>query len=183
MRRTPMILGRAIAVVVLVWACAEVAGAGGRGQPAAPKPQPAPGGQAASPGAGQPAQPAAPVAPAEAYSYNPEGRRDPFVSLLNRGEDFRAGGTRGQRPEGLRGLLISEVTLRGLVKSQGGFVAILQGPDNRTYIVRPNDRLFDGTVRTITAEGVVFLQEVNDPLSLVKQREVRKLLRAPQEGR
>ncbi len=144
--------------------------------------QPVPAGQAAPSGSVQPATPGAPAPPAEAYTYNPEGRRDPFVSLLNRGEDFRAGG-RGQRPEGLRGLLIGEVALRGIVKSQEGIVAILQGPDNRTYIVRPNDRLFDGTVRAITAEGVVFLQEVNDPLSLVKQREVRKLLRGPQEGR
>lgn len=151
-------------------------------QTSAAKPQPAPAGQMQPTPPGQPPGAAAPAPSAEAYSYNPEGRRDPFVSLLNRGEDFRAAGAKTQRPEGLRGLLVSEVTLRGIVRSQGAFVAILQGPDNRTYIVRPNDRLFDGTVRSITADGVVFLQEVNDPLSLVKQREVRKLLRAPQEG-
>jgi hypothetical protein len=41
----------------------------------------------------------------------------------------------------------------------------------------------DGTVKTITEDTVVFSQDVNDPLSLVKQREVRKTLRTSEEGR
>jgi hypothetical protein len=35
----------------------------------------------------------------------------------------------------------------------------------------------DGTVGAITADAVVFVQQVNDPLSPVKQREIRKPLR------
>jgi hypothetical protein len=35
----------------------------------------------------------------------------------------------------------------------------------------------DGAVKMITAAEVVFTQDVNDPLSLVKQREVRKSIR------
>ena len=54
---------------------------------------------------------------------------------------------------------------------------MVQGPDNKTYLVRQNDKLLDGTVKAITAQGLVILQEVNDPLSLVKQKEVRKMLR------
>jgi Tfp pilus assembly protein PilP len=69
------------------------------------------------------------------------------------------------------------VTLRGTVRSREGFVAILQGADQKTYIVRAGDKLFDGTVRTITQNDLVILQQVNDPLSLEKQREVRKVLR------
>ena len=41
----------------------------------------------------------------------------------------------------------------------------------------------DGTVKQITQDTVVFSQDVNDPLSLVKQREVRKTLRSSEEGR
>jgi len=43
--------------------------------------------------------------------------------------------------------------------------------------VRAGDKLFDGTVRTISQNDMVILQQVNDPLSLEKQREVRKVLR------
>jgi len=38
--------------------------------------------------------------------------------------------------------------------------------------------LADGSVKTITQDGVVFSQDVHDPLSLVKQREVPKRVRA-----
>ena len=118
--------------------------------------------------------------PAEVYSYNPTGRRDPFVSLLSRGAgDLRP----DNRPEGVGGLLINDITVRGIVKTTDGFVAMLQAPDNRTYIVHVNDRLFDGTIKAITVDTLVFSQEVNDPLSLVKQREVRKTIRPLQEGK
>ncbi len=61
-------------------------------------------------------------------------------------------------------------------------MAIIQAPDQRTYIVRQNDQLLDGRVKTVTAAEVVVTQEVNDPLSLVKQRDVRKSLRARDQG-
>jgi hypothetical protein len=40
------------------------------------------------------------------------------------------------------------------------------------------NKFMDGTIKAITAQGLVIVQEVNDPLSLVKQREIRKLLRS-----
>jgi Tfp pilus assembly protein PilP len=114
------------------------------------------------------------------YTYNPLGRRDPFVSLVKRGNDSQAP---SRRSEGLAGLTVDEIALRGLMHSQGGYVAIVQGTDNKTYIARENDRLQDGTIRSITVQGLVILQEVNDPLSLAKQKEVRKGLRATEEGK
>jgi Tfp pilus assembly protein PilP len=134
-----------------------------------------------------PAAPGAAAAPAEAqpnddepqgFNYNAEGRRDPFVTLLRRGAD-----TRGPKIAGLGGLGTAEVSLRGVLTSQGGFVGILQGVDARNYIVRVGDRLSDGTIRSITADSMVILQQVNDPLSLEKQREVRKLLRQTEEAK
>lgn len=118
--------------------------------------------------------------PAEVYSYNPEGRRDPFVSLLFRGSDTEK---RETRPDGPAGLLINEVSIRGIIRDRGGFVAMIAGPDKKTHIVHQNDKLFDGSVKAITTDSVIFSQDVNDPLSLVKQREVRKYLRATQEGK
>ena len=61
-----------------------------------------------------------------------------------------------------------------------GFV---QGVDSKNYIVRVGDKLSDGTIRSITADSMVILQQVNDPLSLEKQREVRKLLRQTEEAK
>ena len=120
-------------------------------------------------------------APAEEIStYDPQGRRDPFLSLLARGADD---GASSSRPAGLSGLSINEVSLRGIVRSQGSVLAIVQSPDNKTYLMRGGDQLLDGVVKAVSTDAVVFLQEVKDPLSLVKEREVRKPLRTPAEDR
>jgi hypothetical protein len=124
----------------------------------------------------QPAAAGAAAAPASpAYSYEPNGRRDPFVSLLYRGGDTHPTGA--TRPPGLPGQLVGELNLKGILKSKGGYIAILQGSDNKTYIGRPGDRVLDGSIKSIVPDAVVFSQDVNDPLSLVKQREVRKAIR------
>jgi hypothetical protein len=47
--------------------------------------------------------------------------------------------------------------------------------------VKSGDRLRDGLVRSISADMMVILQHVTDPLSLEKQREVRKTLRQTDE--
>ena len=151
---------------------------------AAPKPEapPAPAPPAPAPTAGTASAPAAPAAAGpqlepQGYTYDPQGRRDPFVSLMRRGSDVGRSSAAGLRPVGLAGLETSEVTLKGTIASQGSYVGILQGSDNKTYIVKAGDKLLDGTIRTINPDSMVITQQVTDPLSLEKQREVRKLLR------
>jgi type IV pilus assembly protein PilP len=116
----------------------------------------------------------------QGYTYNPDGRRDPFVSLLQRGAESAP---TGKRASGLAGLGTAEVNLRGVLRSQGAFVGIVEGVDSKTYIVRAGDKLSDGSIRSITADSMVILQQVNDPLSLQKEQEVRKLLRQSEEGK
>lgn len=124
------------------------------------------------------AQPAAPAAPApEAYTYDAGGRRDPFVSLLSRGIEP----PNGKKLTGLSGLTTGEVMLRGVIQSRNSYVALVSGPDGKTYSAHVNDRLLDGVIRSVTPQGIVIMQEVNDPLSLVKQREVRKGLRTAED--
>ena len=149
-------------------------------QPPASAPAPAPA-QAAAPTAAAPTPPATadPPAPvAEAYSYSPDGRRDPFLNLLARGgEPLRT----GLKPEGVSGLLTADLSVRGVIQSRGGLIAMVQGPDRKTYTIKQGDALLDGVVKAVMTEGLVIVQDVNDPLSLVKQREVRKLLRSVED--
>ena len=138
---------------------------------------------AAPPAAQAPAQAQVPAPPpADTFTYNPDGRRDPFVSLLTKGGE-RHVPRPGQDLEGVAGLAIDELTVRGIVSSPTGLVAMVQSPDRKTYLVRQNDKLLDGIVKSVTPEGLVILQEVNDPLSLVKQKEVRKMLHGNEEGK
>ena len=151
----------------------------------APAERPAAAAPVATPAATPPpaAAPAAPPRTAEApalpsqenYTYQPDGRRDPFLNLIGTGSETRPTGKRG---EGAAGITVGELSVRGVLQSRGALVAMVAGPDNKTYIVHPGDKLADGSIKTITPRGLVVIQEVNDPLSLVKQREVSKLLRA-----
>jgi len=136
-------------------------------QPAKPAEAPAP-------------QPAATPPPAETYSYRADGRRDPFQNLLHTGADTQATGRKGEGPSGMT---LGEISVRGIMQSRGALVAMVQGPDTKTYIVHQGDKLLDGTIKTITPQGLIVMQEVNDPLSLVKQREVRKLLRSLEDSK
>jgi type IV pilus assembly protein PilP len=143
---------------------------------AAAKPVPAAATPAPAPATPPTPAPAAAATPATApYSYDPGGRRDPFVSLVSRGVQAA---TPGRHAEGLGGLTTAEVILTGVLQSRGAFVALLRAPDGKTFNARVNDRLADGTIRGINPQGMVIMQEVNDPLSLVKVKEVRKGLRA-----
>jgi type IV pilus assembly protein PilP len=142
-------------------------------------------GQAPAPG---PAAPAAATTPAtqvpplepQGYDYNPAGRRDPFISLVRRTTPA-TGTSATSRPTGLGGLSIEQIRMTGVVKGRHGFSAIVKGADNRTYSVKAGDELYDGKVRAVTADAMFLVQNVNDPLSVDKTREVKRLLRPEQE--
>jgi Tfp pilus assembly protein PilP len=136
---------------------------------------------AASAPAATPAPPPAEKVQPAPFHYDSGGRRDPFVSLLARGLDRAP--QPGHRADGPAALAVGEVSLKGIVQSRGEYVAMIQGPDTKTFIVHANEKLLDGTIKSITAQAVVIMQDVTDPLSMVKQREVRKVLRAPQEAK
>jgi Tfp pilus assembly protein PilP len=114
------------------------------------------------------------------YMYAAAGRRDPFVSLM---KPIEGGGGVGKRPVGMDGFLIQEVTLRGVVKTKEGFVALLVGPDGKSYFPKLGQRLYDGSITAIDQGSVTFRQEVSDPLAPVKVRDVKKSLYASEEAR
>jgi hypothetical protein len=182
-------------VVAFVAAAAIVRAQAPAGQPqaaaaapaaAAPATAGAPQGAAAPAGTTPPtatppgAAPAPPAPAVEAYTYDPAGRRDPFISLLSRGIEPVPG---GRKATGLAGLTTNELVVKGILQSRGTYVALVSGPEGRTFTAHVNDRLLDGIIRNVSPQGLLIMQEVNDPLSLVKQREVRKGLRAVEDGK
>ncbi len=110
----------------------------------------------------------------ENYVYQPDGRRDPFMNLINGGSDVKAPIKR----EGIRTFTLDEVSVRGIMQSRDALVAMVMGPDNRTYLIHKGDKLADAVVKNVTTQGLIVMQDVSDPLSVQKQREVRKLLRS-----
>lgn len=114
----------------------------------------------------------------DAYRYDPQGRRDPFRSLVGPAPKLEP----GQRPPGVPGFLIDEMKLQGVFKTRQGLTAMVTGPDNKGYSIRVGDKVLDGEVIRVTQTSVVFRQEVNDPTRIERYREVVKDL-APAAGR
>ncbi|MGH9465705.1 MAG: hypothetical protein ACRD0X_08650 [Thermoanaerobaculia bacterium] len=111
----------------------------------------------------------------DGYAYDAAGRRDPFESLLVARE--RPGEEVQPRPEGVPGLLISEVDLTGIFILPDGPVAQVQSASlDKSYLLRVGDRLYDGSVVGISRSEVVFRQIVDDPTALKPFREVVKKL-------
>ena len=112
------------------------------------------------------------------FNYDARGRRDPFISL--------ALGLNILPPEermpGLGGMLIQEVSLRGIVRTSEGYIAMIQGTDNKSYFAREGERMYDGTIEVIDSEKVVFRQEINDPLRIEKFQRLEKWLHPLEEG-
>ena len=109
-----------------------------------------------------------------AYSYDPAGRRDPFRSLLVR-EQSRGG---PQRPPGIAGISIDDLVVHGIWKTKAGYVAQIRATDNKSYLIRAGDLLYDGEVTRVGPNEVQFRQNLNDPQSVKPFREVTKQLNA-----
>ena len=152
------------------------------GAAVAQTPQPAaPGGAPAAPA---PAKDAAAAAKPDAvepqgFTYDPQGRRDPFVSLIVTKKTTTE--PSGPMTHTLRGLALADARLTGILKAGDRYLATLEAPDKRSYSIRVDDRLLDAVVKRIEADAVVFVELDANPYSGTGPREVRKTLRPAAE--
>ncbi len=72
--------------------------------------------------------------------------------------------------------MVDELELQGTIKVKQGWVAMMRGPDNKSYLIRKGTTLFDGEVTDVSATEVTFRQNVNDPTNPKPFREVVKAL-------
>ena len=162
-------------VAVFVFLCAAAAAAQAQAPAATPVPTP----QAViapvpeSPGQGLLDQDESSMQ-GRSYSYDPAGRRDPFRSLLVR-EQNRGG---VERPPGIAGISIDDLVVHGIWKTKAGYVAQIRATDNKSYLIRAGDLLYDGEVTRVGPNEVSFRQNLNDPQSVKPFREVTKQLNA-----
>jgi hypothetical protein len=116
------------------------------------------------------------------------GRRDPFKSwkVPVTGARSAAAVVTGSLPAGIRGLVISELRLAGIVRleSANNMIAVVTNYTKRAYFLRVNDTVYNGVVSKITPEAVYFTENTLDMSGRVATHEVAiKLGPAPGEGR
>jgi Tfp pilus assembly protein PilP len=106
------------------------------------------------------------------------GRRDPFVSPIVSKDGI-------SRPapnctSGKRCLVIPELVLQGTVKDTSGkMMAVVANSIRKTYFLRENDQVFQGSVEKITSDSIIFREYVKDALGRETAREVVKKLVPP----
>jgi hypothetical protein len=109
-----------------------------------------------------PAQPQVEEAPPvltvpRGYRYDPRGRRDPFVNPIPKPPPDEPP-VPIVRPPGLRGVLMTEANLLGVVTSREPSMnrVVIGAPGARTYFGAPGDSLFDAVIKEIRPDAVVF---------------------------
>jgi Tfp pilus assembly protein PilP len=127
------------------------------------------------------AKTAAPAKKSEiAKSIAPEmarSRRDPFISPIRLQEDRMK--SNPACTTGARCLVISQVVLKGVVKTQNGWIAMVENGAKKEYNLHEKDTVQNGVVTKITGDSIVFTETVTDPLGRPVSREVVKRVTAP----
>jgi Tfp pilus assembly protein PilP len=110
---------------------------------------------------------------AEDKKWSMTGKRDPFFSPVVQ----QAGGSGCST--GKKCLEIGQINLRGVVKSDNGFIAVVTNNMNKAYFLRENDPVFNGYVVKITGDSVVFQETMQDKLGKPFTREIVKRIFTP----
>ncbi|HEX9742467.1 MAG TPA: pilus assembly protein PilP [Nitrospiraceae bacterium] len=122
-----------------------------------------------------------PVIPAGrgGYVYLPEGRRDPFVSMLrdSAGADSEKKTDEINLPP-LQRVTVAECTVIGIVWGGFGYTAMVQTPDGRGYVVQRGARIGsnNGVVSAITEKAVIVEERFTDIYGKKQVREYAKPL-------
>jgi hypothetical protein len=106
--------------------------------------------------------------------YQEIGRRDPFAPLVRPPSASTPAVTAARRAAGLAGQAVADVELKGVIASGDTRMALLRGPDGKTYLARVQDRLHDAVIRRIEADAIVLLIAASPE---EPAREVRKVIR------
>ncbi len=102
------------------------------------------------------------------------GRRDPFLSPVVAQSASGSGCSTGKRC-----LAIDEISLKGVVKSENGMIAVVVNALDKAYFLHENDPVFNGYVVRITGDSIVFSETVQDKFGKPFTREVTKRIFTP----
>jgi hypothetical protein len=101
------------------------------------------------------------------------GKRDPFFSPVVT-QPTGSGCSTGKKC-----LEIGQINLRGVVKADTGYIAVVTNSLNKAYFLHENDPVFNGFVVRITGDTVVFQETYEDKLGKPLTREIVKHITTP----
>jgi hypothetical protein len=102
------------------------------------------------------------------------GGRDPFISSVSTAPEAAVCTSGGKRC-----LMINRIKLKGVVRSESGFIAVVVNAANRAYFLRENDPLMNGYVVRVTSNGVTFKETSRDRIGHSVTRDVTLTMNGP----
>lgn len=113
------------------------------------------------------------------YEYNPQGRRDPFSSLIVRdvSDKKKDAGPLEQDD-------IKTIRLIAIVWSGNQYNAMITLPDGKSYTVKKGMRIGmdGGTIESITKDSIVVRQLIKDKTGALKPKDIILRLRTEEQG-
>jgi hypothetical protein len=102
------------------------------------------------------------------------GKRDPFKVPPPQGSNGKGDDIDGPLPPGVRGLVIGQLRLKGIVREDASntMIAVVTNRANLAYFLRVHEDVYNGVVSRITPDAVYFQQNRVDSNGRVDAREV-----------
>jgi type IV pilus assembly protein PilP len=112
---------------------------------------------------------------ANVYTYEPRGRRDPFMSLITPTKDK----VRKKTANPIENFDVDEIKLIAIVWDKQGYYAMITLPDGKSYTIRKGITLglYGGKVEDITKDSVLIREQVKDYRGQLKTKDSQLKLR------
>jgi hypothetical protein len=115
--------------------------------------------------------------------YISGNRRDPFLNPKH----YRKSATpsideeisRGLPPPGIAGTLIAQAALEGISINNDRRIAVIRGSESRSYFLKEGARLFDGYLKSILNDSIIFVRETKMRSGKILTQDITKRLRTP----
>ena len=114
------------------------------------------------------------------------GKRDPFKVPPLPQTNGKGGGMDGPLPPGVRGLVIGQLRLKGIVREEDthNMIAVVANRSNLAYFLHIHEDVYNGVVSKITPDAIYFRQKRLDSDGGLEAREVvLRLASGRQEAR
>jgi hypothetical protein len=118
----------------------------------------------------------------QSVPYNSGNRRDPFLDPKHYRKNAAPADeeiSRGIPPPGIAGTLIAQAALEGISISRDRRIAIIRGADSRSYFLKEGSRFFDGYLKSILDDSIIFVRETKMRSGKILTHDITKRLRTP----
>lgn len=118
----------------------------------------------------------------ETYLYTPQGRRDPFLSIIEAAKRERETERKRKKVRPVEAYDAADINVIAIAQDKEEYYAMVQLPDKKYFTVKTGMTLglYGGKVTKITAQGIILREYVKNYMGELQPRDT--ILRLRKEG-